>query len=194
MKPHTHILDELKNQENPFKVPEDYFETNALKLWEKIMSRTENPFDLPDDYFETNALKLPEKLLSSSAKQGFTVPEKYFDSQAQLLYQSLHSLKTKSKGSKKVIPFIRYLTAAASLIAVVTGIYVYQRAYQKIPLSNECKTIACLSKQDILSKNILLGEDILEESISDERIEQYFNNRTPPTLSDTNTHPVYETF
>lgn len=188
MKPNKHkILDKLKNQENPFKTPEDYFETNALQLWEKIMSRIENPFDLPDYYFETNALKLKDTFLSSSAEQGFTVPEKYFDSQAQLLYQSLHSSKTKSKGSKKVIPFIRYFTAAASLIAVVTGIYVYQRAYNKISLSNECKTIACVSKQDILSKDVLLDEDILEESISDERIEQHFNNRIPSTLSDTNT-------
>lgn len=192
MKPHKHILDELKHQENPFKVPKDYFETKALKLYEKILSGAENSFDLPDDYFETKAIKLHEKLLSSSTDQDFTVPENYFEHTAQSLYQTLYSSKTKE--SKKIIPFIRYITAAASLIAVLTGIYVYQTIFKKNTLNSNCKTIACLSKQDILSKNVLLDEDILEESVSDEQIEQHFNNRAPSTLSDTNTNSVHETF
>lgn len=164
---------DLKN--NPFSVPEDYFETSALKLKEKILSNSKN-FDTPEDYFETNKLKLFETIVSTE-HHSFSIPENYFESNKSHLIHSITKISSNKNTKTKIILFTKYASAAAIVVGIIWSIQLFKQNTNHQPiLQNDCKTIACLTKQDILSNENVLDEEIIEDNISDELIDSHFQN------------------
>jgi len=89
MKDKKSILDNPHLKENPFNVPEDYFDTNAIKIITKVHSTSTETFNVPEYYFETNALKSRENLLSNSSENVFTYPEGYFEDTEKKLFKEI---------------------------------------------------------------------------------------------------------
>lgn len=194
MQQHPNITNNNHLKQNPFQVPEDYFETNRIKLEEKIPCSSSNPFTTPEDYFETNKIRLYEKILTNNQPDNCSVPENYFEKNKELIYQKIISTQTTTQHRKKnIIQLFQYISAAAVIIGIVWGIrIIYQPSNNNIAPVNECKTIACLTKQDILSKESALDEDILQESISDEQIEKHFNTHSNKNFTDTSDNSTSE--
>lgn len=164
---------DLKN--NPFSVPEDYFETSALKLKEKILSNSKN-FDTPEDYFETNKLKLFETI-ASTEHHSFSIPENYFESNKSHFIHSITKISSNKNTKTKIILFTKYASAAAIVVGIIWSIQLFKQNTNHQPiLQNDCKTIACLTKQDILSNENVIDEEIIEDNISDELIDSHFKN------------------
>lgn len=197
MKGNKYILNNPHLKENPFQVPEDYFESNFIKINSKINSDTE-PFNVPEDYFESNKIKLIEKIYSKKNTSSFGVPENYFEHNQEKLVRSLGSKTALPITKKRIIRFIQYSSAVAAAVAVVWGIQVFfQSENTNTPFDSNCKTIACLTKKDILSKEVQLDDEIVEESVSDEMIEQHFStpDKTPANTNDSNDYnQLNETF
>ncbi len=191
MSENKNILDKQEFKSNPFVVPEDYFESNKLKLLEKLSSNHSVAFQIPEDYFETNALKLKEKILSDNYKNVFDIPQDYFEQSKQNIIKKVN-INVHPK--RKIIRWAVYFSAAAALLMAVWGTWLYLQVSENSPPPfKPCQTIACLTKKDILSKEHILDDELLEESISDEAIEKYLET-SPPSLKDTNTNTLHESF
>ncbi len=178
------ILDNPHFKDNPFIVPEDYFETTYLRVSEKILSsQYQSPFAIPEDYFETNALKLSGKILTLEQQDNNNILQK--------------DLSSNNKYQRKIIYFniVKYIAAAASIIGVIWGVYVYYMSEPHVRndiIQKPCQTIACLTKQDILSREIL-DDEIIEAAVSDEALDEYLNQNN--SLSkDTNSSLINEAF
>lgn len=193
MKQDLNIINNEHLKQNPFQVPEDYFETNRMKLEEKILCSSSNPFTTPEDYFETNKICLYEKILTNNQPSNYSVPENYFEKNKELIYQKIISTQTTTQHHKKnIIQLFQYASAAAVIIGIVWGIRtIYQPSNNNIAPVKDCKTIACLTKKDILSREIL-DDELLQETISDEQIEKHFNTNSNKNFPDTNTHSTSE--
>lgn len=190
MSENKNILDKPEFKSNPFAVPEDYFESNKLKLFEKLSSNHSIAFQIPEDYFETNALKLKEKILSDN-QNTFDVPQNYFEQNKQRIIKKIN---TNAYSKRKIIRWAVYFSAAAALLIAVWGTWLYLQVSENSPTPlKPCQTIACLTKKDILSKEQILDDELIEESISDEAIEKYLET-SPPSLKDTNTNALHESF
>lgn len=184
------IFDKPEFKSNPFAVPEDYFESNQLKLLEKLSSNHSVAFQTPEDYFETNALKLKEKILSDN-QNTFDVPQNYFEQNKQGIIKKIN---TTTYSKRKIIRWAVYFSAAAALLIAVWSTWLHLHVSENSSTSlNPCQTIACLTKKDILSKEQILDDELLEESISDEVIEKYLET-SKPSLKDTNTNALHESF
>jgi len=196
MKNEKNILDYPHLKENPFKVPENYFDTNSLKIITKIHSTSsKNFYDVPDDYFETNALKLKEKLLSASSKNAFTYPEGYFENTEKKLFKEIQSL---AHPKSRIIPLIRTTGIAASLALFILTTYVVLQpkpiSHSEITKNKDCHTLACLTKKDISKDLEYLDEPDIEEALSEKDIEKLFNSKNYPSSSPINSNTVNETF
>lgn len=185
MKENKNILDNEYFKQNPFSVPEEYFEDNFISLYSKILSAPSEPLSTPEDYFNTNKIKLYQSILSDNKNNSdFVVPENYFDAGRENLYQKIISQTRSQKSkSKTIIYLFRYIAAAAVVTGIIWGIdWMYKSQNNKVIPNNDCKTIACLTKKEILSKENILDDELLEETISDEMIEKNFqlpdNNKT----------------
>ncbi|HPQ07960.1 MAG TPA: hypothetical protein PK995_01890 [Bacteroidia bacterium] len=185
-KERKNILDNEDFKKNPFEIPEDYFETNSIKLIENILSQKKSAFEVPEDYFETNKIHLLENITNS--KPAFEIPDEYFETSKNEIIQKISPTK-----NRRTIVFLKYTTIAASIAGIIWGIYIFQNNTKTDISDKPCQTIACLTKQDVLSKESLLDEEILEQSVSDEIIEQHFNSNSIQP-SDTNSNELNETF
>lgn len=193
MKENKNILNNQHLKENPFSVPEDYFESNALKLKEKILCSESTTFEIPEDYFETSRLKLFEKILSNH-QEPFSIPEHYFEHNREKLHHPIIS-KPSAKNTGTVIRLFRYSMASAAALILILGMYlIYQSQTADVKPINDCKTIACLTKKDILLKEQLLDEEILEESVNDAMIEEHFDLSDPQSNSNLDSNQLNETF
>lgn len=196
------LLDNPHLKENPFSTPEDYFESNFIRIREKLScSEQANPFIVPEDYFESNTLRIRENVLGSS--NAFEVPENYFEDNAVRLNRTVlqlsqeKKLNASSEGRNRKIIYLnifKYAVAAASIVGALWGIYFYvQPSAKDTILQQPCQTIACLTKQDILSRDQLLDEEIIEGAVSDEALDEYFDSSSS-SFNDTNSNSVNETF
>ncbi|MCX8144093.1 MAG: hypothetical protein N3F62_07505 [Bacteroidia bacterium] len=195
MKDKKSILDNPHLKENPFNVPEDYFDTNAIKIIAKIHSTSTETFNVPEDYFETNALKLQEKLLSNSFENVFTYPEGYFEDTEKKLFKEIQSLKPQKR---RIIPLIRTIGIAASVTLFILTTYILLQpkpnSHSEITKNKDCQTLACLTKKDISKDIEYLDEADIEEAVSEQDIEKHFNSKNYPSPSPTNSNIVNETF
>lgn len=183
MKDFYHIIDNEHLKENAFSVPEDYFENNFLKFNQKLFSADKKSFDVPQDYFETSQLKITEKIGYQAS--DFTVPENYFEDVKDKIYE-----KTLTHHSTKKILHFNFIksTAVAASIALICIAAYYLFYHSKSPSSQtDCKTLLCLTKNDILIKENQLDEELLEESVTDDMVEKHFNDSEKHhSMADTN--------
>ncbi len=152
-----------------FSVPENYFskKEQRLELGEYpilLSQQSKNPLTVPVNYFEeSKALELSKVLdanenelenfcsLNSLKKQNsFSVPENYFPGNESRL-----ATEVKSKETKVISLFARRIGyAAAAMVLVVMGVWIYNFYFATVQVE-DCGTIACVDKQDLVkTKNL----------------------------------------
>ena len=151
---------------NPFVVPQDYFELREeLLQYPSLRDLKSVRFVTPGDYFDEvtanvlNKIEVAEetkiyKALSSIEKQNvFAVPEKYFEEFAA-------RIENETKGAKVISIFARVRTTykvamAAAVALIVTLSILYNNQTTQVQNDNECHTLACISKKEILNSNYI---------------------------------------
>lgn len=154
---------QLKNRSG-FSVPENYFGLSETKLeligFEKLAShKKNNPFIIPQNYFETDGLQLAtlsgveesselnnyKTLASLEKKNNFSVNENYF-------IENEEKLKTLliAKPAKVINLFsAKMWYSVAALLVIALGFWMYN-SYYKIAPVEDCGTLACVDKIDLV--------------------------------------------
>jgi hypothetical protein len=185
MKPFSTLL-KLKGQ-NGFNVPENYFSHNELMLenldFEKLNAIPKiNSFQTPQNYFKENEISL-SSILDENAEHSslniiqkensFKIPDKYFEKNEV----QIQHLLSKNKSAKILnLSFSKIAFAAAALIVITLAIAIYSN-YTKVVPSEDCSTLACIEKRELLkSKQIEnLDDDELYELVNPLRLEEDLN-------------------
>jgi hypothetical protein len=153
--------------EEPFIVPEDYFELAAeqLQFTQLSKARDTNTFKIPESYFENASAKLlsriaPESAYKTSERNPFEVQDGYFEKNAEELRNRLLTTR-----EAKIIrlPSKKLWAAAAAVLLLAVFFSVYRTYFLQQPV--DCGTIACVDRQDILNTNTVEGlesEELIE--------------------------------
>lgn len=159
------IPEPFDNKQHPFAIPEDYFEQNYLKLYEKIFSSggSEKIWDVPEDYFSDTTLKVLKRSYGQHP-DAFLTPPEYFSRNSEKIIQTLVREKKKSV---RVIPLILRRVAVAACVAGIAGIFYVKLKHNTVANKNDahtpCYTLACLTKKDILEHPAVLDDEIMDE-------------------------------
>jgi hypothetical protein len=171
-----------------FEVPQHYFSKNEqqLELSDYPVLKSlgnKSGFDVPNNYFENsdsdsrilllqNAPSF-EKLEALKKQTHFSVPQNYFNYKEKNLNQLLEPKKAKviSLFTKR----IRF--AAAALLLVVLSVWFYAFYFTTAEVE-DCGTIACLDRQDLVkTKNLeRLNDDELYDLVDPAALEQKLEN------------------
>jgi hypothetical protein len=179
----------LKNS-NCFTTPVNYFETCGCSL-ELIAypdlnkNKRKSGFITPGDYFMLNEEKLRSliepvdplqgtAILDSIKKQNnFTVKENYFEEGAKKIALNLNRKEARVRilNPRSVLYF-----AVAAILIISAGIYTF-KYYTEEKSLNDCETIACLDKKEILKSHRIetLENEELYDVVNAAKLEQNLN-------------------
>ncbi len=192
-------------KESGFVVPANYFnETeNKLELIEfptLISIDKTNTFKTPAHYFEKsdfsyllneeNELGSFEKLRSLEKKNNFKVEENYFANTEEKITAALLNEKKEVKVIKLFSSKIWY--AAAAVLTITLGLWIYNQ-YYKVEQLQDCGTLACVDKFDLVkTKNLeALDNDELYELVDTKKLEEKLEAK-PEKKSETTTEEKSE--
>lgn len=165
------LLASLQKQ-NPFAVPGAYFEVQEeLVQYPALRALRRRSFVTPAAYFEALPQGVAEKIafheelseyatLSAMNRQNvFALPENYFATFAESVKDVVHTAK--------VVPLFggrarKYGFAAAAALALIVALVLLFKN-ESGPVPNDCNTLACLSKKEIINSGVI--QNISEESI-----------------------------
>lgn len=168
---------------NPFVEPAGYFEAKEeLLQFPLLRDLKQKNFIAPANYFETlparvtnkiaveEETKVYETLASVNKENVFTVPEKYFDEFAGNVKQVISPAKIVPLYGRILKKYSFAVAAAVLLLLTFTIILINQKT--EVQPTNECNTLACLSKSDILNSGVLqnVSEESLIEMIGEEAL------------------------
>ncbi len=160
---------------NVFVIPTNYFEENEKALEHKLeLSAYDNlqnikPVvvnELEVDYAAklsasikhkielADELKLYKTLYTLDKVKSFSVPESYFESVAERVKSKIYSEKeNKVPVLDLVLDFIfgKKIAFAFGLVTIVTLSIYFYKSNETIIDSGDCKTLACLERQEILN-------------------------------------------
>jgi hypothetical protein len=177
-------------QKNPFQVPGSYFREAGQKLelleYPALAAIKKQPvFTVPEGYFEelevavlAKAMDEEEPRLNLLPKQEpFGVKETYFAENAARLEQML----SKQNKEARVIRLFGSRTARVAIAAMLTvalGAWLY-RVYAPDPGAEDCGTIACLEKQELLKSKALesMETDELYDLVNSKKLEEKLQNK-----------------
>jgi hypothetical protein len=158
---------------NPFVVPAGYFEAKEELLQYPVLRELKQKnFVVPADYFENlpvavaNKIALQEELGAYETLAGvnkenvFALPEKYFADFAGNVKEVVNPAKVITLFSARVR---KYSFAAAAALALIVTLVLLFKNEGAVQPQNECSTLACLSKKEIISSGVM--QNISEESI-----------------------------
>ena len=160
---------------NAFSVPLNYFQEslNTIEIKSELVEFTKlqsiNPLiqtNLEEDYLTqlkssinykielVEELKEYKNLYAVNKENSFFVANSYFESLADSVKEKIHSRQQERESVlSKILELVfgKRLAFAFGLIAIFTlGIYFYKTTEPVIE-SSDCKTLACLERQEILS-------------------------------------------
>jgi hypothetical protein len=144
-------------QLNPFLVPGDYFQDHELKELARALENTND---------ELSGL---DTLMSIKKQNSFVVDAGYFEKNEAILEKRLIS-----KPAKVISLYARIAGyGVAAMLLLVLGIWIYT-VYNTPVQPEDCGTIACLDKQDLMqSKNLeRLDDDELYELVDPSVLQQ----------------------
>ena len=175
-------------KESGFTLPENYFSENeqrldsiqypGLRAVQKI-----NPFRVPENYFAAqeaselgkvivsieNEAVIFKALDSIEKRNSFSVPENYFQENTDRLTRSLNP-----KTARLIPLFVKRAGfAVAAMLLVVIGVWIYN-FYVAPSEAEDCGTIACLDKKDLVKITNLerLDDDELYELVDPTALEK----------------------
>ncbi len=155
------------------------------------MNEKQNNFSLPEDYFNTSAKSIVNKiewqeehkefpnLLEHRNNTVFGIPENYFEENGN----DLNTLLLKKEAKIVSLFSRRNLYAVAALMVIALGFWIYG-SYVKTSVTTleDCNTLACIDKKDLLKSNIeLLDNDDLYDMANLEKLEQELNTNETDT-------------
>jgi len=183
-------------KENPFNVPDGYFDNMQQQISSRITIESVSSSDsngnlaVPEGYFDT----LEDQIMSSirvgkfkdlTEDGGFTVPEGYFNSLNDSIKQKVGLVeKPKDAKVRTLVPsWLKYAAAACIMISASTGLYLFQKSdsidKQLAYIPDEAIVDYLLVNSDagdmpVIIDNINSTADISPEiELSDQEIEQY---------------------
>lgn len=181
-------------KENPFIVPDGYFDNMQQQITsriavESVTSSDSSSLSVPDGYFDTledqimSSIRV-EKLKESAEDAGFTVPEGYFDSLNDSLKLKVGLAKSKDAKVRTLVPsWLKYAAAACIMISASAGYYLFQKSdsidKQLAYIPDEAIVDYLLVNSDagdmpVIIDNINSTADIGPQiELSDQEIEQY---------------------
>lgn len=168
------------DKQSPFVTPSGYFETKSeLAQYPTLNAlRNKSVFDIPENYFKNAALSTKEKIMlaeemkayptlaSIQKSNTFDVPANYFETFSQQLRQTIQDDSNESGTITKVMHIVfskKTVYAIAAMLVISLGMYVFNTDNGTV--NNDCNTVACLDKNDIIKTNQLNSFD--EESLID---------------------------
>ncbi|HXB40203.1 MAG TPA: hypothetical protein VNZ49_06645 [Bacteroidia bacterium] len=159
---------------NPFALPAGYFELREeLLQYTLLRDLRQNNFTLPANYFEKlpeavfnkieigKEINVYEMLASVNRENVFTLPEKYFEEFAGGIKKVVNPAKVVPLYSR-ILKSYKFAAAAAVLLIVTISVVLLNQTATVQP-NNECTTMACLSKKEIINSNYL--QNVSEENI-----------------------------
>jgi len=197
----------LKNV-NVFVVPANYFDENeqVLELSQYPNLRVVqniNPFRIPQNYFEQAEISEFERGFKEDQKDCigfgiiktikgenvFIVPPDYFSENESKLEESLNT-----KPAKVISLFSRRIGfTVAALLLVVMSIWIY-KFYSAPAVVEDCATIACLDRQDLVkTKNLERFEDEeLYELVDPAALEKKLHSTENTTQKQKHTDSIHD--
>ncbi|WP_317898546.1 hypothetical protein [Aurantibacillus circumpalustris] len=179
-------------QADNFKVPESYFvrkESELELIYFPILVglRNKGVFEVPQHYFEEkgidelttlvandiNTLETFATLDSLEKTNSFRIPENYFEEKSKAIAQKLQP-----QSGKIVNLFSRRLGyAVAAILVVVLGLWIYNIYFTGLQ-AEDCGTIACLDKKDLVKTKTLerLDDDELYDLVDPSLLEEKIQN------------------
>jgi len=178
----------MSEKENNFKLPEDYFHTSSKSIFNKIKWQEEHKafpsllkyrnvevFGLPENYFETSENKLEilayTKIASIQKQNSFSLPGNYFEENKECLFSLL-------KRDAKIISMfsLKMWYTAAAVLLIAFGFWFYG-IYFRVPEPQDCNTLACIEKTDLLKTKTLesLDNEDLYDMVDLQKLEQNLN-------------------
>lgn len=181
-----------------FALPDDYFQKNVCRLeltpypGLRRMSGSTG-MSVPHDYFAENEPRLMAALSEENTPLlklmpkvgGFAVPPDYFERNAERLGQALHVPEQKRARVILLRAPKRVMWAAAALLFLVIGVWAYRMWWIR-PADQDCGTIACVDKKDLLKARVLdnLETDELYELVNSEKLEQKLKDEVTAKAAD----------
>lgn len=174
---------------------ESYFRLQSIKkpvftdLEEDYKQQLESSINHKIEIFEE--LKQYETLYSLDKVNSFVVSENYFESVADSVKEKFYSVKEKNKSIIEIILDIVFgKTMAFSFgLSLIIGlsIYFYQTP-ENIIESSDCKTLACLEKNEILNNNKIItnfDEEQLMDLVDVNSLNKQLNSKKENTSANT---------
>lgn len=173
-----------------YSLPIDYFRNNAISIAEKIewleehkafpllnSIRNKSAFKIPESYFNEASNKI--ELLNSpilfkiNKHNSFITPENYFERNESYLFNLLKPLP-----KTRIIRLYKKTFALAAAVLLITfSVYLYRQLFQ-IKKPDDCMTLACIEKRDLLKSRQLenLENEELYELINVTKLEIKLKN------------------
>jgi hypothetical protein len=199
----------LKN--NLFTTPVDYFATAENKLEAKTelsayaQLQSIKPFvpvELDSEYTThlqsainykvelAEELKEYKTLYALDKVNPFIASDAYFESIAERVKNKIYSVKeTKATVLNSVLDFIfgKKMAFAFSIVFIISlSLYLYQSSEKPLEMG-DCKTLACLERQEILNNNKVISnfdEEQLMDLVDVNKLNQQLNSKKETTSTD----------
>ncbi len=178
------------NRQLKFAVPQNYFTSLAaileckyeLSLFPELNKLAKPALKpLPADYFETMATKVMDKieleselkefsvLSSIEKKNNFQLVPDYFENSASEVKEKIHAAKHRAPDfiDQIISLLFKPKTAFAFSFVLIIGLTAvwYLKKTSPVILSGDCKTLACLEKNELLNDNNI--RDFDDENLYD---------------------------
>lgn len=195
---------------NLFTTPADYFVTaeNALELKAELAAYTQlqsikpfTPTELDAEYIShlkasvnykvelVEELKAYERLYAIDKVNPFIASDAYFESIAERVKDKIYATKTtKASVLDLVLDFVfgKKMAFAFSVICIISlSLYFYQSSEKPLEMG-DCKTLACLERQEILNNNKVISnfdEDQLMDLVDVNKLNQQLNSKSEKTTT-----------
>lgn len=189
-------------KENGFSVPQNYFADAEIKLEHSLelqlfsaLNAIKKPELKPvsEKYFEASqknillGIEIAEELKQYSTlyaldkQNNFAVPTNYFDSVAEHVKEVYYSTQTSRVSIVETIfSFLlrpRVALAYSTCMIIFVAAFFYLNNENAITIPEDCKTIACLEKNEILDKENLdeFTEETLYDMVDENSLDQILN-------------------
>lgn len=198
-------LPELKGRAG-FEIPENYFRKNGYKLEMSCYPalkdvKVKDVFVVPENYFDENKRLVLQASLRSADEPAddlktkplivktnpFTTPGNYFETKADSLTKAL------LPASGRVINLFskRLGFSVAAMLMLAMGVWMYV-VYFNRPAEEDCGTIACLDKKDLMKTKTLERMDddelyeLVDPTVLEKRIQDTGVDDLKNKINDTN--------
>lgn len=195
-----------------FTVPVNYFESTEnrveykaeLEAYSKLKSFRKPVFaELEEDYkkqleFTINhrieiveELKPYETLYSLDKVNSFVVSENYFENVVDRVKEKIYSVRERNKSILEIVLDIVFGKAMAfsfGLVLIVGLSVFFYKTPENIVESSDCKTLACLERNEILNNNKIItnfDEDQLMDLVDVNTLNKQLNSKKENTSANT---------